>query len=98
VKTATVGVFIDAGSRAENAKNNGAAHFLEHMAFKVKILFHTGRELSVMGIWTGSVGRGSSSMVQHGGRGQHICSYAVAFSGEPDAMGRKLTPVLRCIS
>ncbi|KAF9993459.1 hypothetical protein BGZ79_001843, partial [Entomortierella chlamydospora] len=34
VQTATVGVFIDAGSRAENAKNNGAAHFLEHMAFK----------------------------------------------------------------
>ncbi|KAG0084819.1 hypothetical protein BGZ92_009548, partial [Podila epicladia] len=33
-QTATVGVFIDAGSRAENAKNNGAAHFLEHMAFK----------------------------------------------------------------
>jgi predicted Zn-dependent peptidase len=35
-QTATVGVFIDAGSRAETAKNNGAAHFLEHMAFKVK--------------------------------------------------------------
>lgn len=33
-ETATVGVWIDAGSRYENAKNNGAAHFLEHMAFK----------------------------------------------------------------
>ncbi|KAH8923067.1 mitochondrial processing peptidase beta subunit [Atractiella rhizophila] len=33
-KTATVGVWIDAGSRAENEKNNGVAHFLEHMAFK----------------------------------------------------------------
>lgn len=33
-QTATVGVWIDAGSRAENAKNNGTAHFLEHMAFK----------------------------------------------------------------
>ncbi|OZJ02824.1 hypothetical protein BZG36_04345 [Bifiguratus adelaidae] len=33
-QTATVGVWIDAGSRAENAKNNGSAHFLEHMAFK----------------------------------------------------------------
>ncbi|RKP13160.1 Metalloenzyme, LuxS/M16 peptidase-like protein [Piptocephalis cylindrospora] len=32
--TATVGVWIDAGSRAESASNNGAAHFLEHMAFK----------------------------------------------------------------
>ncbi|CAG8665482.1 15692_t:CDS:2 [Acaulospora morrowiae] len=33
-QTATIGVWIDAGSRAENEKNNGAAHFLEHMAFK----------------------------------------------------------------
>ncbi|KAI9275568.1 Metalloenzyme, LuxS/M16 peptidase-like protein [Phascolomyces articulosus] len=33
-QTATVGVWIDAGSRAENVKNNGSAHFLEHMAFK----------------------------------------------------------------
>jgi len=32
--TATVGVFIDAGSRFENVKNNGTAHFLEHMFFK----------------------------------------------------------------
>ncbi|DAZ98214.1 TPA: hypothetical protein N0F65_005346 [Lagenidium giganteum] len=33
-ETATVGVWIGAGSRFETAKNNGAAHFLEHMAFK----------------------------------------------------------------
>ena len=33
-ETATVGVWIDAGSRYEAASNNGAAHFLEHMAFK----------------------------------------------------------------
>ena len=33
-ETATVGVWIDAGSRYENGKNNGVAHFLEHMAFK----------------------------------------------------------------
>lgn len=33
-ETATVGVWIDAGSRYETADNNGAAHFLEHMAFK----------------------------------------------------------------
>eukprot|EP00128_Syssomonas_multiformis_P004325 Colp12_sorted_trinity150504_noHs@218 len=32
--TVTVGVWIDAGSRFENDKNNGVAHFLEHMAFK----------------------------------------------------------------
>jgi len=30
---ASVGVFIDAGSRYENAHNNGISHFLEHMAF-----------------------------------------------------------------
>ncbi|KAJ8097380.1 Metalloenzyme, LuxS/M16 peptidase-like protein [Lipomyces tetrasporus] len=33
-QTATVGVWIDAGSRAENEGNNGTAHFLEHLAFK----------------------------------------------------------------
>lgn len=33
-ETATVGVWIDAGSRYESAATNGAAHFLEHMAFK----------------------------------------------------------------
>ena len=29
-----MGLWIDAGSRFENEKNNGTAHFLEHMAFK----------------------------------------------------------------
>uniref|UniRef100_A0A7S2RWJ8 mitochondrial processing peptidase n=1 Tax=Mucochytrium quahogii TaxID=96639 RepID=A0A7S2RWJ8_9STRA len=33
-ETATVGVWIDAGSRYETEKNNGVAHFLEHMMFK----------------------------------------------------------------
>ncbi|KAJ8972449.1 hypothetical protein NQ314_000182 [Rhamnusium bicolor] len=33
-QTATVGIWIDAGSRYENSKNNGVAHFMEHMAFK----------------------------------------------------------------
>lgn len=33
--TATVGLWIDAGSRSETPQNNGVAHFLEHMAFKV---------------------------------------------------------------
>jgi len=32
--TATVGVWIDTGSRYESDQNNGVAHFLEHMAFK----------------------------------------------------------------
>ncbi len=29
-----MGVFIDAGSRYEDAASNGTAHFLEHMTFK----------------------------------------------------------------
>ncbi|KAF8490439.1 Metalloenzyme, LuxS/M16 peptidase-like protein, partial [Russula emetica] len=33
-QTATVGVWIDAGSRAETDTSNGTAHFLKHMAFK----------------------------------------------------------------
>merc|ERR1712002_1182540 len=32
--TATVGLWIDTGSRFESDANNGVAHFLEHMAFK----------------------------------------------------------------
>jgi len=34
IPTTTVGLWIDAGSRFETDKNNGVAHFLEHMAFK----------------------------------------------------------------
>lgn len=34
--TATVGLWIDAGSRWETDATNGVAHFLEHMAFKVR--------------------------------------------------------------
>ncbi len=34
VETASVGVWIGAGSRYETPENNGVAHFLEHMAFK----------------------------------------------------------------
>ena len=37
LKTATVGVWIDAGSRFETIGDNGTAHFLEHMSFKVNI-------------------------------------------------------------
>ncbi|XP_058054380.1 mitochondrial-processing peptidase subunit beta-like [Anopheles bellator] len=33
-QTATVGLWIDAGSRYESTSTNGVAHFLEHMAFK----------------------------------------------------------------
>ncbi|PRP87040.1 hypothetical protein PROFUN_04776 [Planoprotostelium fungivorum] len=34
LETATVGVWIDAGSASETEANSGVAHFLEHMAFK----------------------------------------------------------------
>ena len=34
LKTATVGVWVDAGARDESAAENGVAHLLEHMAFK----------------------------------------------------------------
>lgn len=33
--TATVGLWIDAGSRWETDETSGVAHFLEHMTFKV---------------------------------------------------------------
>ena len=33
-ETATVGIWIDTGSRYEDEKSNGVAHFLEHMTFK----------------------------------------------------------------
>eukprot|EP01060_Flectonema_neradi_P034373 TRINITY_DN6015_c1_g3_i1.p1 TRINITY_DN6015_c1_g3~~TRINITY_DN6015_c1_g3_i1.p1 ORF type:complete len:490 (+),score=63.68 TRINITY_DN6015_c1_g3_i1:39-1508(+) len=33
-ETASVGIWIDAGSRFENLENNGVAHFLEHMTFR----------------------------------------------------------------
>jgi len=33
-QTSTVGVWIDAGSRAETDETSGTAHFLEHLAFK----------------------------------------------------------------
>lgn len=33
-KSATVGVWVDTGSRFESDKNNGVAHFLEHLIFK----------------------------------------------------------------
>jgi predicted Zn-dependent peptidase len=33
-ETATVGIWINSGSRFENDANNGTAHFLEHILFK----------------------------------------------------------------
>lgn len=51
VSSATVGIFVDAGSRAENARNNGTAHFLEHLAFKgTQSRSQTGIELEIENI------------------------------------------------
>lgn len=36
---ATIGVWIEAGSRHESAKANGTANFLEHVALQVKCQF-----------------------------------------------------------
>ncbi len=47
-QTATIGVWIDGGSRWEDASNNGTAHFLEHMAFKgTRSLSQTDLEVKV---------------------------------------------------
>ena len=50
LQTATVGIWIDAGSRAETDATSGTAHFLEHLAFKVKshrdIIDNLGNHLS----------------------------------------------------
>lgn len=49
--SATVGIFVDAGSRAENVRNNGTAHFLEHLAFKgTKSRSQRGIELEIENI------------------------------------------------
>jgi len=34
VRSVSLGVWVDVGSRDENESNNGIAHFIEHMAFK----------------------------------------------------------------
>lgn len=52
-ETATVGVWIDAGSRYETAKTNGTAHFLEHIAFKgTKASSHTSCARLLAGVAT----------------------------------------------
>ncbi|CUT04460.1 M16 family metallopeptidase, partial [Candidatus Kryptobacter tengchongensis] len=34
VKSISIGVWVDVGSRDENELNNGITHFIEHMVFK----------------------------------------------------------------
>lgn len=34
VRSVSLGIWVAAGSRDENTRNNGAAHFIEHMMFK----------------------------------------------------------------
>ncbi|KAI9222076.1 mitochondrial processing peptidase beta subunit 1 [Blastocladiella britannica] len=48
LSTATVGVWIDSGSRSETKANNGVAHFLEHISFKgTKSRTQTGLEVEI---------------------------------------------------
>jgi len=67
-QTATVGVFVDAGSRAETDTTNGTAHFLEHLAFKVRRLWADGMEVIVEGaamiVAVGLVGWGWRLLVE----------------------------------
>lgn len=44
--SASASIFVKAGSRFENAKNNGIAHFLEHMAFQGSEKYPTSLEFS----------------------------------------------------
>ena len=37
-QTAAISVVVNTGSGHENERNNGIAHFLEHLAFKVHLL------------------------------------------------------------
>lgn len=46
MNSATTLIMVGAGSRYENAKNNGVSHFLEHMAFKGTKNRPTAREIS----------------------------------------------------
>ena len=46
LKSATVIVFVGAGSRYENKNNNGISHFLEHMAFKGTVKRPSALEIS----------------------------------------------------
>ena len=45
-KSVNLSIYVKAGSRYENEKNNGIAHFLEHMAFKGSEAFKSQFELS----------------------------------------------------
>lgn len=58
VKSVTVAVFVGAGSRYENKKNNGVSHFLEHMLFRGTKKYPTQADLArtvegMGGVWNG---------------------------------------------
>ncbi|KAK8717133.1 hypothetical protein V6N13_044413 [Hibiscus sabdariffa] len=52
-RTATVGFWIDAGSRFETDETNGTAHFLEHMIFKGTEKRSAGNWRKRLRIWEG---------------------------------------------
>lgn len=48
VQSVAMGVYVKAGTRNENLKNNGVAHFLEHMVFKGSAKYPTPESLMVL--------------------------------------------------
>ena len=86
-QTAAVGVWIDAGSRYESDATNGAAHFLEHMAFKGTAARDTRQleqEVEDMG---GHLNAYTSR--------EQTCYYARVFSGDVPAAVDILSDILQ---
>merc|ERR1712107_250908 len=84
--TATVGLWIDTGSRYENAANNGVAHFLEHMAFKgTSKRTQTGLELEVE-----NMGAHLNAYTSR----EHTVFYAKCLSGDLDGAVEILSDIL----
>lgn len=52
VRSASIGIWVQCGSRSEDIENNGTAHFIEHMLFKgtaVRSAFDIASEIDSMG-------------------------------------------------
>lgn len=68
VRSASIGIFIGMGSRYESAKENGCAHFIEHMLFK-RTELHSASELSCI---MDSLGGNINAYTTR----EHTCFYA----------------------
>lgn len=68
-ETATVGIWINSGSRFETDANNGTAHFLEHILFKGTKVSNSSRGDTGAGEWQqmqGTQAHSSWALVTHG--------------------------------